>query len=321
LKDIFFLLVHNKFEQATKLIEFLVSDFDLFIHIDKKSKVPKSFINQIAKYTNVHIAENRVAVYRAHFSLIRAVEILHDLSTRIGTQQSSDYRYVFLISGQDLPLKNVTEIMVFLDKSYPRPLIDIVPYDRMVWIKRTFGRFRFTKPKEIVDKIIKNNYFKFFIKSPIYFFEFLFTASNRGVFRGLKLKQEEIFCGSAWWAIPKDALNEIFALYNSSNNKYYKHISTPEEHFFQTYLMKTSFAKWVAFGKQYEKNIGPTFSLFLSPTRGGSKDGHPFYFDRTDFEFFIKSNDYYDYDYIFARKFDMSLDRDLYFDILNGRFW
>ena len=109
-----------------------------------------------------------------------------------------------------------------------------------------------TKPKEIVDKIIK-----------LTFLSFLFTASNRGAFRGLKLNQEEIFCGAAWWAIPKDRLNEIFALYNSFNNKYYKHISTPKEHFFQTYLMKTSFTKWVAFGKQYEKTKAQLLVSFL----------------------------------------------------------
>jgi hypothetical protein len=58
LKDAIFILVHNKFDQARELIKRLQIEFDVFIHIDKKSETPVDFIKLSHDYTNVHFCKN-----------------------------------------------------------------------------------------------------------------------------------------------------------------------------------------------------------------------------------------------------------------------
>lgn len=100
--------VHKNDEQVNRLIDHLSNDFDIFVHIDKRSYL------KIRESENVFVYK-KYKVYWGSFNQIMATLFLLEQAYNKGY-----YRYL-LISGQDLPIKTNKEILDFFesnDKEY-----------------------------------------------------------------------------------------------------------------------------------------------------------------------------------------------------------
>lgn len=98
------ILLHEYRWQQKKLIEHLSKDFDVYVHVDKRSSVKVSDIHR----DNVHVFK-KFRVFWGHYNQIRATLFLFE------TASLRKYdRYVF-ISGSDIPLKTNSEIQAFFD--------------------------------------------------------------------------------------------------------------------------------------------------------------------------------------------------------------
>lgn len=98
------ILAHKNEEQIDKLINHLASDFDVYMHIDKKSNV------FISSKQNIHVYKE-YKTYWGSVNLVKATLLLLNEAFR------NDYDRYVLISGQDLPIKSNKEIKDYFENN------------------------------------------------------------------------------------------------------------------------------------------------------------------------------------------------------------
>jgi hypothetical protein len=107
----FLILAHRLPEQLERLTTYLAeNDCDVFVHIDtKSSKIFENYRKLFESNNRVHI-HSRYKIHWGGYSQIRATMFLLQEAVR-----HSDFLFVSLISGQDVPIKPLTELRKFLD--------------------------------------------------------------------------------------------------------------------------------------------------------------------------------------------------------------
>ena len=108
MKIAYILLCHKNSEQINMLIgELLKNDADIFIHLDKKSNIK----NEIIKNERIYILPDEQSysvnwggndMVLATLSLIRYVK-----------NTKNNYDYIWLLSGQDFPIRSADKIEKF----------------------------------------------------------------------------------------------------------------------------------------------------------------------------------------------------------------
>lgn len=94
------ILAHRNQEQLIKLVDHLKTDFSVYVHIDRKSKI------QVIGEDNVH-SIRKFKVYWASFNQILATREL------MRTAASGNHDRYLLISGQDLPTMSNQKIIQY----------------------------------------------------------------------------------------------------------------------------------------------------------------------------------------------------------------
>ena len=195
-----------------RLINHLKKDFDLFVHIDKKSAL------KIDSFENVKVYK-KIKVYHGGFSQIVTTLFLMEEAIK------NNYdRYIF-ISAQDIPLKNNFEIKDFFENNdreylsyenirnneglYKEMSFRLNAYNFGFWYRKLLSR----KIREIISKIP-------FIK---------------------RQTPENIYYGSSWWNLTKNAISYIlkFVVENKNYLERFKYTWGSDEFFFQSILMQS----------------------------------------------------------------------------------
>jgi hypothetical protein len=278
-KHAYLLIVHSNLHQVNQLIKSL--DFmynDLFIHIDHKSKMR---INEIykPKFSNIYLYKS-ISVYWGHFSQIKVELFLLNKA-----YSTFNYQYYHLLSGQDLPIKPIYKIHDFFSASYPSEFVDLD-----------------TLPNSSVKHRI--NYYHFFTSFfRIRFFgTFLFFLNKFFIILQKKLNIYNhhpfrlIGKGSNWVSITRLLAKELL-INKRQFLAYYKYSFCGDELFIQTYLLNNS---------HKFPHIKPNMRL-IDWTRGS-----PHTFTSNDFNLILDSNA------LFARKFDISKDRNIVEKIISS---
>jgi len=104
MKSAILILAHKNVWQLEKLVERLSTDFDIYIHADKKWDID---LNTFKKYENVYFTKRYSVNWGSYTQILSTL-------TLFKTAFSNQYQYYMLISGQDLPLKSNAEIKKFL---------------------------------------------------------------------------------------------------------------------------------------------------------------------------------------------------------------
>ena len=206
------ILAHKNYNQTMRLINHLKKDFDLFVHIDKKSAL------KIDSFENVKVYK-KFKVYHGGFSQIVTTLFLMEEAIK------NNYdRYIF-ISAQDIPLKNNFEIKDFFENNdreylsyenirnnegfYKEMSFRLNAYNFGFWYRKLLSR----KIREIISKIP-------FIK---------------------RQTPENIYYGSQWWNLTKNAISYIlkFVVENQNYLERFKYTWGSDEFFFQSILMQS----------------------------------------------------------------------------------
>jgi len=266
------LLVHNNEEQVNRLIRHLASDFDIYVHIDKRCSV------KINKLENVYVYK-KYKTYWGSFNLVMATLCLLKKAFFNG------YKRYLLISGQDLPIKTNESIRDFFennDKNYVNmikiPRSDGWP-DNMRGLTgyhiNNFWRGR--KNNKLGKLLIK------IIKKLLYYLSMIKPRKINYDFYG----------GSQWVNYTHDCVNKIFEFLKNDKNYImrYRWTSCSDEIFFQTIInglcgltienANLRYADWTS---------GPEFPRTLRVE---------------DYEKIIRT------DSLFARKFDSNIDKEI----------
>lgn len=215
LKICFLIFVHKNISQVEKLINYLKTDFDLYVHIDKKSNF------EIENEKNLHIYK-KFKVYHGGISQVTTTLFLLEEASK------NNYdRYIF-ISGQDLPLKTNKEIKEFFENHADK---EYISYENIYENKLLYEEMKF--------RISGYNFGKLYRK--------ILSRKIREIISNLPFLKREmpknLYFGSSWWNLTNDAVKYILG-FIKNNPKYlniFKHTWGCDEVFFQSILMGSDF--------------------------------------------------------------------------------
>lgn len=256
---------------------------DIYVHIDKKSKAVE---NDIACREDIFILEQsqRVDVKWGQISQVDAT--LQLINRMIAGGRT--YDFVWLISGQDFPLKSAAQINEFLSLHTDTAFIEIID-------PSTKRHARLLKRNEIYSAqwSINKNFMCRILRNMWY----LLSGGRYhtfGIFRR-KLANDKFYFGSQWWCLP---YGDVLAMteYLKSNPKFYEffsHCHCPDESFFQTLFVN------------HAGHTGDVRDILTYIDWNGCKDS-PRTFTAEDYDALVEKEDA---GYCLARKFDNVTDK------------
>lgn len=211
----FLIAAHKNYNQTMRLINYLKKDFDLFVHIDKKSRL------EIGSFYNVKVYK-KYKVYHGGFSQIIATLFLMEEAIK------NNYdRYIF-ISAQDIPLKSNSQIKEFFNNNI-NDNKEFISYEN---IRNNEGLY-----KEMSFRLNSYNFGFWYRK--------LLNRKVREIISNIpfikRQTPQNIYYGSSWWNLTKNAVSYILK-FVEENKKFlerFKYTWGCDELFFQSILLQS----------------------------------------------------------------------------------
>lgn len=228
MKQAFLIVAHKNFEQLVKLVEYIADEnHHIYLQIDKKSE---KLFNLLKDYfqTNefVYLLEERISINWGGFSQVQATLLLLERAYK------NQYDFYHLISGQDLFIKPKQEVDEFLRHYKGHQFLEVMDGEKDLWRVKGYyllsdSKYSRSRPYAMINNLCS----KFFKKLPI-----------RRNLKGFK-----IYKGANWFTISGECVNYIIG-YLDKHPKYirgYKYTLCPDEHFFHTLILNSSFKNTV----------------------------------------------------------------------------
>ena len=282
-KICFLILAHKNHNQLLRLINHLKKDFDIYLHIDKISKL------------NLQSFDN-VRVYKKHYVHYAEITQVTTALFLIKEAYKNNYDRYICISGQDLPLKSNNYIQHFFDNNLYNEYISYYQVNSVesgeIFDIQNFSRVRNYNFEGLTRKILHSS-IRYFISS--------LNITKK------KIKYD-IYYGSSWWNLTNNAVEYILNYLDKDKYfmKQFKNVWGSDEYFFQSILLNSEFKN-----KCLNNNL-----RYIDWS--GQKSSSPKTFtikDYNDIKNNINNN-------LFARKFDENIDNDiidkLYRDLKNS---
>lgn len=286
----YLILCHKNQNQVTKLINTLSNDnVDFYIHIDKKAK---DFVLNENNHIFILPNEKRIDVQWATKSMVVAtIELIQFM-----LENKKRYDYVFLISGQDFPIKTAAEIEKYLIENFGYNFIEVISHTNKLY-KRYRKRNDLYYPlwlqkTSTLIKLIKKVYI------------YLSGGYNHTI-KIIKRKNTTNLTfefGSQWWCLTYDCLVWIFNYIDAHKNvlEFFEYSLTPDECLFQTVFMISP----------YKEQRGDK----LTYLEWAQNKNNPRIFTKEDYSLLKSSN------CLFARKFDYATDEEITEMLFKGGF-
>jgi len=217
---------HKSPEQINLLLETLEHENDhFFVHIDAKSPIK----SEIRNGKNVFILGECIDVKWGQISQVQATLLLFNMVANTGEH----YDYIWLISGEDFPVKSNGYIHKYLESNCGYNFISLFPEEK-----------KYDKRNDIYFPLwsISLNLFPRIIRR-------LWVALSGGygsTFPFLKRKNLthiKFFFGSQWFTISHDCMCFILKTVQEEPEiiKFYRNTLCPDESFFQTIIMNSHY--------------------------------------------------------------------------------
>ena len=283
MKQAILITAYKNYFHLEEIIRFFDDDFQIYIHLDKKSIISESELQQLLAYPNVKSIRQ---IYKVNWGGINHLKsIIHLLDF---ASEDSENFYFHLISGHDYPIKNLKQFKDFFQENQELSFLEYfkVPFDG--W-GNSGG----------LDRLVYYNFFDVFDykdNSQINWINKVLVYQKR-----LKIKRSfpawfpPVYGGSTWWSLNKNAAEYIkqFQTQHPGYLKRFRHTLCSEEFYFQTILMNSSLNETIR-----NKNLR---YIDWTPRNGNN----PAILDSTDFAKLKSSNAF------FARKFEFPISKEL----------
>lgn len=279
----YLIMAHHQFYILERLIKLLDFEWnDIFIHVDKKVKdFNFSYYQSLTKKSKVFYVE-RVDVRWGDISQIKTELTLFKEAYKYSNERN--YSFFHLISGVDLPIKPVQEIYNFYELEN-KDFIGYLPINNAS--KRRYQNYHiFTKYIKNKSKIL-NIFFDIIRESYIMLQKLI--KFNRS-------KDLNIQFGPNWVDLKKDTVGYILSNENEIY-KTYSHMRCADEFYKQTLIYNNP--------KIYSKIYKSDDAYEQCKRLIDWKRGRPYVWRTENFGEIINS------DRMFARKFDINIDRNV----------
>lgn len=286
----YILQCHKNPKQVNRLISRLTCDsVDFFIHVDKKSGIQ----DMIDRKENVFFVPDcdRVDVTWGDYSQCEAT--LRLLACVLNSGKT--YDYVWLISGQDYPIKSVREINDFLQNANGTAFINF-------FSEEACGFAKYRKRNEVKHfSCMMGPGLHAKISRRLWHYATGGREYTLKIFRRICPLGRDYF-GSSWWCVPYSCVDEVCQVSRRKDVRdYFSKSLNPDESMFQTVYMHLrhsaedvrdylTYVDWSAGGNNPKILTKEDASILLS-------EGNPF---------------------LLARKFDENVDREI-FDLIDVR--
>ena len=274
-KQAFLILAHNNPAQLKVLLSLLDhSDVDIFLHIDRKAKgFTREDISLVVKRGHLYWVKS-INVNWGGYSIIKAEMLLLQEALLHGP-----YYYYHLLSGMDLPLKPITEVLSYFYGLNGAELISVEESTKTGFnAQERIGQYHFLQ-----DRIGRNHGYYYFA---LEFIERCSLTIQRRLHVNRLKNSLIIYKGAQWFSIT-DRMAQYILERKQEIHKRFKAGIAADELFVQTIVMES-----------------PYFSLVQNNTmrKIDWTRGRPYTWREQDFNELIQS------DKLFARKFDESVD-------------
>lgn len=279
IKQAILITAYKNYHHLEELITFFDHNFELYIHIDKKSKISEQELSKFRANNNVRLVSQKYRVNWGGFNHLKSILYLVEQALK-----NSENQYFHLITGHDFPIKKVKEFVNYFNNNKHIEHINYFEVPRKGWANNEgMDRLEYFNFNDLLDaKVPKQNGL---IKKIIR------IQKRIGFKRSISSMMPKIYGGSTYWSLSRSCLNHVLDYTNQ--NKYvlnrFKYTLCPEEFYFQTVIMNSRFAN----------NVTNTNLRYIDwEARNGN---NPAILDDTDFEKIAKSESF------FARKFEYPL--------------
>lgn len=252
-------------EYLKRLITFFDKDFQVFVHLDKKSEINPE---DIRLNSNVYVYK-KFLVNWGGYNHLRAIIFL------LQKALEKNVSYIHIISGSDIPVKKIKDFNKFENcKKIYMEHIKVVDLNSDVINRRyQYGnRLPNIDPRKRSVRIINK----------------LYEITHKPKFNIGEFNFNQLYKGLIWLSLPRNAAEYVMKYIKK--NKFMdkmKYITVPEEFIFQTILENSLFQSYIA-----SNNL--VFNDWSKPRNGSL----PAILDETDYSKIVNKS------YFFARKID-----------------
>ena len=270
MKQAILITAYKNFNQLITLTNAFSKDFNIYIHIDKKSLLTREAKQELMKNVNVKYLGQDYIINWGGLNHLKAYLKLSEIALN-----NKENMYFHLISGQDYPIKNNDYFKMIANEKK-----DYLSYHTMparCWNNGGMDRLEYYNFYDYFD--VKKSIWPSKIRSLQKKFKFKRTINNLG----------KLYGGSTYWSLTRDTLHFVlnFTEENPKFLKRFKYTAISEEIYFQTVIMNS----------KYSNNIVNDDLRYIDWE--SKRGGNPAFLDETDFKSLICSN------MLFARKIDL----------------
>jgi hypothetical protein len=266
----YIILCHKLPEQVVRLVRRLQGNHaGFFIHVDRRADVLvyDKIAAEVGPDSNVSMLERQPLTWGS-FGHVAATSVALE---EIGPSRRP-FDVVFLLTGQDYPVRSNAEILAFLQANSGRSFLHafrVHDVEKSPWGERGPNRYRHWH---------------------LYWLRRHLELPARRRMPG----RLEPYGGSAYWCLTAEAVDYVctFMRTNTKFEPFFRHVASPEEMFFQTILMNSPVADRVRADVEYGVHY-----IDWSVRRS-----HPRILTVDDLETIRSST------HVFARKFDITVD-------------
>lgn len=283
MKQAILITAYKNYHQLEELISFFDENFDIYIHIDKKSPITKKELSSIGNYGVVKFVSRKYKVNWGGKNHLKSILYLSKEALK-----NPNICFYHLISGFDFPIKSKEDFLSFFYNSEVSFINSFtLPFNG--WNNENGGLDRLEYYCFYDFFNWKNPFQRRIIKKIINF------QKKIGFKRKFGLGMPVLYAGSTWWSLNKDCLDYVikYTIENSYVLKRFNYTFCSEEFYFQTVLMNSKF-------KSQIQNDNLRFIDWNY--KNGS---NPSILDETDYDKIVNSNSF------FARKMEYPVSRKL----------
>ena len=289
MKQAILITAYKNMDHLNRIVRFFdTSGFYCFIHIDKKSSVSKSEIEDLKAKDNVNFVSQEYSITWGGINHLKA--ILHLLDRAL---KECDAEYFHLITGHDFPIKPVEEFNSFFEKNRGVEFLEVNPLPYKNWENGGMDRFLLYNVYDFIDGRtgMKERFAKGLLK----------LQRKLRIQRKLPKDFPALFGGSTYWSLSRNCIEYVlnYLQTHPSFLKRFRYSFCSEEVFFQTIVMNSPLK---------ENVVNNSLRFILWEKRNGN---FPANLDESDYDSMIKS------DALFARKFEYPVSEGLLKKMIN----
>lgn len=262
-------------KQIENIIDFFGLDFNIYIHIDYKSKEKNEIKRKLSTKKNVKYVSDK---YKINWGGINHLLAILELAQQALLEKNNQYFH--LITGHDFPIKTKEQFTLFYNEHKDHNFIENNPLPYSPWPEGGLDRLSRYNFYDIIDA--RSGWKEIFVK------RISKLQKSLGITRKFKKDFPPLFGGSTYWSLNRSALGYVFEYMktNPSFLKRFKYTFCSEEIFFQTILMNSPIKNSI---------INNNLRFIVWENRNGN---FPANLDMSDYSDISKS------DALFARKFE-----------------